>query len=92
MKITNVKVRKTFENAGAVKAIVSVTFDDALAIHNIKVVEVNEKTIVAMPALKGNNGEIRDVVHPINSQLRAELTAAVLEAVQVYNTLKTAEQ
>lgn len=92
MQITSVKVRKTFDTAGALKAIVSVTLDDALAIHDIKVVEVNGRTIVTMPAVKGNDGEFRDIIHPINSQLRTELTDAVLEELQVYNTLKAIEQ
>lgn len=92
MKITSVKVRKTFDTAGALKAIVSVTLDDALAIHDIKVVEVNGRTIVTMPAVKGNDGEFRDIIHPINSQLRTELTDAVLEELQVYSTLKAIEQ
>lgn len=92
MKITSVKVKKTFGTAGALKAIVSVTLDDALAIHDIKVVEVNGRTIVTMPAVRGNDGEFRDIIHPINSQLRTELTDAVLEELQVYNTLKAIEQ
>lgn len=92
MQITSVKVRKTFDTAGALKAIVSVTFDDALAVHDIKVVEVNGRTIVTMPAVKGNDGEFRDIIHPINSQLRTELTDAVLEELQVYSTLKAIEQ
>ena len=92
MKVTSVKVRKTFDTAGALKAIVSVTLDDALAIHDIKVVEVNGRTIVTMPAVKGNDGEFRDIIHPINSQLRTELSNAVLEELQVYSTLKAIEQ
>ncbi len=37
MNITDVKIRKLFED-GPMKAIASVTFDDQLAVHDIKVI------------------------------------------------------
>lgn len=42
MKITEIKIRKTFKE-GALKAIVSVTIDDCLAIHEIKVIQGSER-------------------------------------------------
>ena len=38
MQITDVKVRKLFNDDGPMKAIVSVTFDGQLALHDIKVI------------------------------------------------------
>ena len=38
MKITDVKVRKLFDGEEPMKAIVSVTFDGQLALHDIKVI------------------------------------------------------
>ena len=38
MQITDIKIRKFFEE-GPMKAVVSVTFDDCLAVHDIKVIE-----------------------------------------------------
>lgn len=88
MKVTNVKVRKFFNN-GPLKAVVSVTFDDALAVHDIKVVSANDKTFVVMPAVKTPDGAYRDTVHPINTELRKELTETVLEQYEVQKAVYT---
>lgn len=79
MRITDVRIRKTFEE-GPLKAIVSVTFDDALAVHDIKIVEVkNDKRFIVMPSIKMPDGTYRDTVHPMNSEFRHQLTEAVLD-------------
>jgi stage V sporulation protein G len=77
MNITDVKIRK-FLNDGRVKAIVSVTFDNELAIHEIKVIEGAERLFVAMPSLKGKDGVFRDIAHPISPEARIELERIVL--------------
>jgi stage V sporulation protein G len=80
MQITNVKVRKLFENEGPMKAIVSVTFDNQLALHDIKVISTKDKLFVVMPSRKNPDGTFRDIVHPINSTFRTEVEEAVIEA------------
>ena len=42
MKITDIKIRKLFDD-GPMKAVVSVTFDDHLAVHDIKVINAKDK-------------------------------------------------
>ena len=42
MKITDIKVRKLFDE-GPMKAIVSVTFDNEFALHDIKVIYAHQK-------------------------------------------------
>ncbi len=79
MQITDVKVRKIFEE-GPMKAIVSVTFDAQLAVHDIKVINAREKLFIVMPSRKNPDGTYRDIVHPINADFRAELESAVLAA------------
>lgn len=49
MDITDIRVRK-INLEGRMKAIVSVTFDDALVIHDVKVVEGDKGLFVAMPS------------------------------------------
>jgi stage V sporulation protein G len=90
MRITDVKVRKTFQE-GPLKAIVSVTFDDCLAVHDVKVVEVKSKRFVVMPAIKTAEGTYRDQVHPINCEFRTELTDAVIEAYEVQTSLESSK-
>ena len=64
------------------KAIVSVTFDNALAIHDIKIIEGNDKLFVAMPSRKTPEGEYKDIAHPINSGMRSTLEQSILEKYQ----------
>ena len=79
MEISDIKVRKLFED-GPMKAIVSVTFDGQLAVHDIKVINAREKFFIVMPSRKNPDNTYRDIVHPINAQFRAELEEAVLDA------------
>lgn len=62
------------------KAIVSVTLDDAFVIHDVKVVEGQNGLFVAMPSRKTPDGEFRDIAHPINSSAREVIQNAVLQA------------
>ncbi len=79
MQITDVKVRKLFDE-GPMKAIVSVTFDGQLAVHDIKVINAREKLFIVMPSRKNPDETYRDIVHPINAQFRSTLEVAVIEA------------
>ncbi len=79
MQITDIKVRKLFEE-GPMKAIVSVTFDGQLAVHDIKVINARDKFFIVMPSRKNPDGTYRDIVHPINAQFRAMLEGAVIAA------------
>ena len=79
MQITDVKVRKLFDD-GPMKAIVSVTFDGQLAVHDIKVINARDKFFIVMPSRKNPDDSYRDIVHPINAQFRGMLEDAVIEA------------
>lgn len=81
MQITDIKVRKLFED-GPMKAIVSVTFDGQLAVHDIKVINARDKYFIVMPSRKNPDETFRDIVHPINSQFRGVLEKAVIAAYQ----------
>ncbi len=69
-------------NDKPMKAIVSVTLDGQLAVHDIKVISAREKYFIVMPSRKNPDGTYRDIVHPINSAFRAELESAVIKAYQ----------
>ncbi len=79
MIITDIKVRKLFED-GPMKAIVSVTFDGQLAVHDIKVINARDKFFIVMPSRKNPDNTYRDIVHPINAQFRATLEEAVIDS------------
>ena len=79
MQITDVKVRKLF-NDGPMKAVVSVTFDAQLAVHDIKLINARDKYFIVMPSRKNPDGTYRDIVHPINADFRGEMEEMVLRA------------
>lgn len=79
MVITDIKVRKLFDD-GPMKAIVSVTFDGQLAVHDIKVINARDKYFIVMPSRKNPDNTYRDIVHPINAQFRATLEETVIDA------------
>jgi stage V sporulation protein G len=79
MQITDIKVRKTFEE-GPLKAVVSLTLDDQLAVHDVKVIYARDRYFVVMPSRKNPDGTFRDMVHPINASFRAELESAIISA------------
>lgn len=87
MKITDIKIRK-ISTDGKMKAIVSVTFDDAFVVHDIKIIEGAEKLFVAMPSRKTPEGEYRDIAHPINMEMRKIIQS---EIISEYEKAKNAD-
>lgn len=79
MEITDIRIRKLYE-AGRLKALVSVTLEGELAIHDIKVIQGPNRYFVAMPSRKDETGQYRDIIHPIRASLRKKLEEAVLVA------------
>ena len=81
MKITDIKIRKIFnETDNPMKAVASVTLDDQLALHDVKVIYAKEKYFIVMPSKKNPDGTYRDIVHPIVPSFREELNDAVIAA------------
>ena len=73
------------------KAIVSVTFNDCLAVHDIKVIYARDRYFIVMPSRKNPDGTYRDIVHPINSSFRENLEEAVIDAYHVQLALAETE-
>ena len=82
MQITDIKIRKFFDE-GPMKAIVSVTLGDCLALHDVKVIYARDRYFIVMPSRKNPDGTYRDIVHPINYDFRRELEEAVIDAYHV---------
>ena len=78
MEITDVKIRYT-TNERRMKAVVSIIFDSCFAVHDIKIIEGPEKLFLAMPSKKMPDGTYRDIVHPIDREMRAEIERRVME-------------
>lgn len=90
MQITDVRIRKLM-SGGRLRAVVSITIDDMLAVHDIKVVQGEERLFVAMPSRKDENGVFRDVVHPISPAARKLFEEKILEAYEQQTALLAAE-
>ena len=90
MQITDIKIRKFFDE-GPMKAVASVTFDDCLAVHDVKVIYARERFFIVMPSRKNPDGSFRDIVHPINATFRVTLEEAVIDAYHVQLALHEQE-
>lgn len=78
MEITDIRIKKVSTD-NKMKAVVSVTFDNAFVVHDIKIIEGQDKLFTAMPSRRTPEGEYKDIAHPINSEMRAEMESKILE-------------
>ena len=93
LEITDIRVKKILTESSAeskMKAVVSVTFDDAFVVHDIKIIEGQEKLFTAMPSRKTQDGEFKDIAHPINREMRVKLEEAILA--EYRNVLEQSEE
>ena len=80
MEITDIKIRRIITE-GRLRAVV----------HDIKIVQGDERLFVAMPSRKDENGVFRDIVHPISAAARKKLEAEIMETYQQHLALMEAE-
>lgn len=78
IEITDVKLKKV-NSAGKMIGDVSITLNDCLVIHNIKIIKTEEKRIIAFPSRKVADGSFKDITHPINSELRNYVEKVILD-------------
>ncbi len=90
MEITDIRIRK-INLESKMRAVVSVTFDNCLVIHDIKVIEGADKMFVAMPSRKTPEGEFKDIAHPINVEMRDKLEKGILDKYQMALVAETEE-
>lgn len=77
MKITDIRVRMTTKE-GILRGVVSVTFNNAFVVHDIKIIEGEKGLFIAMPSRKVEDGTYKDIAHPINSEVRNMIQDQVL--------------
>ena len=77
MEITDVKIRKIFDGQ-PLKAIMSITIDGCIAIHDVKLIFAKDKYFVVMPNKKTAGGDYKDIVHPINADFRRRMEDALI--------------
>lgn len=83
MNISDIRIRKIIDE-GRLKAVVSMTVDDAIAVHDIKIVQGDERIFVAMPSRKDETGIYRDIIHPISPEARGVIESRIIAAYEDY--------
>ena len=82
MEITDVKIFKA-KRRGAVLAYANVILDNKFIIRGITLVETEKNgRFISMPSrkLRGEGKSYRDICHPLNSDVRNELTQVIFDA------------
>jgi len=88
MIITDVRIRK-ITTEGKMKAIVSITLDNELVVHDINIIEGQSGNFIAMPSRRTPDGEFKDIAHPINTETREKIQKSILDE---YEKVKNEEQ
>lgn len=78
MLITTIFIKKT-DGDTKLKAFASITLDNMIAIHDIKILFANEKYFLAMPS-KRYEEEYRDITHPLCSEVREKFDELLIGA------------
>ncbi len=81
MEITDIRMRKMTHDE-KMKAVVSVTFDNCFVVHDIKIIDGQDRLFIAMPSRKTPDDEYKDIAHPINMEMRTLLQNRILEKYQ----------
>ena len=89
----DVRVYPIDESKGNTLAFASVAVDDLIAIRGIRVVEGEKGLFVSMPqSFNAKSNEYSDIAFPLTGELRAEITAAVLDEYDVTAQLDPAHR
>lgn len=78
MKITEVKVYPATDS-GRLKAYATIVFDDCFIVRDLKIIEGHKGVFVSMPSRRRKDGTFRDIVHPLNSEMRSRIEEQVIE-------------
>ena len=78
MEITEVKVYPA-KDGGRLKAYATIVFDNSFIIRDLKVIEGDKGYFVSMPSRKRKDGTFRDIVHPLNSEMRHDIENRIIE-------------
>lgn len=68
------------QEIGSVLALASVDLGGCFAVTGIKIVEGKEGPFIAMPRQRGTDGRYHDVCFPTTADMRAAMSAVVMEA------------
>ena len=82
MQITEVKVYPA-PDSGRLKAYATIVFENSFIVRDLKVIEGHKGLFVSMPSRRRKDGTFRDIVHPLNSETRAEIEKRIVNEYNV---------
>ena len=88
MEITSVKVRKIEKEGSRLKGFASVVIDDAFVVHDIRIIQGDERLFIAMPSRRIGEDKNKDIAHPINAEVRKLFEEKIIDA---YNNAEDPE-
>ena len=88
MKITKVVLRNKEKEDSRMKAIATVTLDEAFVITGIRLIQGDDKMFIAMPSRKVSEVVYDDIAHPVNQETRQMFEDAIFKA---YDEMKNTE-
>lgn len=77
MEITEVKVFPV-DDGGRLKAYATLVFDDCFIIRDLKVIQGDQALFVSMPSRRKKDGSFRDIVHPLNAEMRSKVEESII--------------
>ena len=90
LKITDIRIKLVSDDSN-LKAFASFTIDGAFVVHDVRIIEGSNGCFVSMPSRRKPNGEFKDIVHPIDTKTREQITTALVEAYEAEKAKPTAE-
>ena len=78
MELTDIKLRQYFPE-GQLEAVYSLTFDNELALHDVKLVKRDGELMMVMPSRVMPDGSRKDIAHPINVEFRKKISEMLLK-------------
>ena len=92
LNITDIRVRrfKEQDNKSKIVGTAAITIDDAFVVHDIKIIDGDKGLFISMPSRKikdkDGNEKYVDVAHPLNADVREQLTKSILDTyVNIHN-------
>jgi stage V sporulation protein G len=64
---------------GRLKAYATIVFDNSFIVRDLKIIEGNKGFFVSMPSRRRKDGTFRDIVHPLNSDMRKSIEELVID-------------
>lgn len=80
MKITSLRIRMLKNTGNKMQGVASITLDNMIAIHGVKILKSQDGFFLAMPSRTIKPGQFEDVVHPVNADVRAAIENIVFRS------------